>query len=117
MTSTDKRERKKQRSQRIYTYILMKNQNEIGTKERRRRQKKNVRHQINTTIKKQQLAREKGKNRDHKEYTYILMKNQNEIGTEERRRRKKKNVRHQIIIKQLARKRKNRDHKEYILTY
>ena len=28
---------------------------------------KNVRHQINTTIKKQQLAREKGKNRDHEE--------------------------------------------------
>ena len=29
----------------------MKNQNEIRTEERRRRQKKNVRHQINTTIK------------------------------------------------------------------
>ena len=42
---------------------------------RRRRQKKNVRHQINTTIKKQQIAREKRKNRDHKQYTYILMKN------------------------------------------
>ena len=32
---------------------------------------KNVRHQINTTIKKQQLAREKGKNRDHEEYIYL----------------------------------------------
>ena len=67
--------------------------NEIGTEERRRRQKKNVRHQINTTIKGQQLAREKRKNRDHEEYTYILMKNQNEIGTKERRRRQKQNVR------------------------
>jgi len=38
----------------------MENKNEIGTEERRRRQKKNVRHQI--IIK--QLAR-KRKNRDH----------------------------------------------------
>ena len=60
MTSTGKK-KKEQRTQRMYTYILMKNQNEIGTEERRRRQKKNVRHQINTTIKKQQLARERKK--------------------------------------------------------
>ena len=44
MTSTGKKKKEK-RSRRIYTYPLMKNQNEIGTEERRRRQKKNVRHQ------------------------------------------------------------------------
>ena len=45
MTSTGKK-KKEQRSRKIYTYTLMKNQNEIGTEERRRRQKKNnVRHQ------------------------------------------------------------------------
>ena len=42
MTTTGKK-KKEQRSRRIYTYRLMKNQNEIGTEERRRRQKKNVR--------------------------------------------------------------------------
>ena len=61
MTSTGKREKKEQRSRRIYLHPIMKNQNEIGTEERRRRQKKNVRHQINTTIKKQQMARERKK--------------------------------------------------------
>jgi hypothetical protein len=45
MTSTGKREKKEQRSRRIYLHPIMKNQNEIGTEERRRRQKKNVRHQ------------------------------------------------------------------------
>ena len=45
MTSTGKK-KKEQRSQRIYLLAIMKNQDEIGTKEKRRRQKKNVRHQI-----------------------------------------------------------------------
>ena len=40
------REKGKNRDHEEYTYRLMKNQNEIGTEERRRRQKKNVRHQI-----------------------------------------------------------------------
>ena len=67
MTSTGKK-KKEQRSRRIYLHPNRRIKMKIGTEERRRRQKKNVRHQINTTIKKQQLAREKGKNRDHKEY-------------------------------------------------
>ena len=72
MTSTGKK-KKEQRSRRIYTYRLMKNQNEIGTEERRRRQKKNVRHQIIILLKRTTtIAREKRKNRDHKEYILTL---------------------------------------------
>ena len=45
MTSTGKRERKEQRSRIIYTYKLMKNQNEIGSnfinKEEKRRGNEN----------------------------------------------------------------------------
>ena len=98
MTSTGKK-KKEQRTQRMYTYILMKNQNEIGTEERRRRQKKNVRHQTIILLQNNNWQERKERTEITKNmYLHAIMKNQNEIGTEERRRRQMKNVRHQIII-------------------
>ena len=52
--------------------------------------RKNVRHQINTTIKKQQLAREKEKNRDHEEYILTLFNEESKWNWNRREKKKTK---------------------------